>query len=1591
MNQLPQRLAALSPKQRALLEKRLQQRGLQPLTPMEIPLRRVNATIPLSFEQQRLCFFEQLVPGCVFYNISLAIKLTGPLNVPVLGQSLQAIAQRHEILRTQFVFQSGQAGQAVQEVQAAVNLALPVVDLQFLSGAAQATALQQQIMEAAQQPFDIHQAPLLRLKLLRLGATEHVLMCVLHHLIADGWSRGVLVKELGALYSAGVTGQAAALPALPIQYGDFALWQRQGQNLKEHLQYWQHQLAALPVLELPQDVPRPLSQSFQGAKQTLHLPLALLSDLKTLSQEEGTTLFMTLLAGFNALLSAYSGQTDIVVGTDIANRHRPEMEGLIGFFVNQLVLRTDISGELTFRQLLRRVKDVTLEAYDHQDVPFEQLVATLNPERNLSRSPLFQAKLVLQNLPTPDWQLPGLKVEVLPDIDTGSTTLDLFLSLTETPQGLSGSIEYNTDVFTAETIQRFLGHFQQLLTVAIAHPDQRLASLSLFTSREQEQLQDWNQTEVAYPLDRCLHHWIEDQVERTPNAIAVVFGETQLTYQALNQRANRLAHHLQHLGVKPETLVGICVERSLEMVIGLLAILKAGGAYVPLDPSYPPERLSFMLQDAQVPILLTQQFLLKKLPPTSAQLLCLDVPLPTPEGLTPSPLLPTPNSLAYVIYTSGSTGKPKGAMNTHRGICNRLLWMQAAYRLTAEDKILQKTPFSFDVSVWEFFWPLMTGATLVIAPPEAHKDSAELVRLIIQYQITTLHFVPSMLRVFLNHPQVSRCKSLRRVMCSGEALAVDLLPLFFQQLTAELHNLYGPTEAAVDVTAWACPRCWQGRTVPIGRAIANMQIYILNAYLQPVPVGVPGELHIGGVGVGRGYWNRPELTAEKFILNPFSDKRDGQWPLEDHRLYKTGDLARYRADGSVEYLGRLDHQVKLRGLRIELEEIEAVLTQYSAVQAAVVIACEDPARQAQLVAYWVPSQTPVPDVTELRSHLLQHLPDYMVPAQLICLEALPTLPNGKLDRRALPVPTWEVKSETFVAPRTLIEQRLCEIWAEYLPGDGLCSVEDYCIGIHDSFFELGGHSLLATQVISEIRQVFEIELPLRCLFESPTVAGLAVQVNHAIVTASGTSLPALQPVPREQPLPLSFAQQRLWFLQQLEPDAPLYNGAALVRLQGTLHIAALAQSLQEIGQRHETLRTRFVMVDGELVQQILPSMTVTLPVTDLSAVSEPAQSQQVQALALAAAQQPFDLTTGPLLRASLLRLGPTAHCLFLNLHHIVSDGWSIGVFVRELAALYPAFVEGQPSPLPDLPLQYADYAVWQRQWLQGKVLQTQLDYWKQQLDNPPSTLVFPSEATAKNQIQAHPNAGEKYPFSLSAELTSALKQVSQQHNVTLFMTLLAAFNLLLFDLTGTDDLLVGSPIANRNHPGIEGLIGFFVNTLVLRTNLSGDPDFAELLQRVRQVALGAYAHQDLPFEQLVSELQPDRTVSQAPFFRVWLVLQNTPMPPLELPGLTLNVTDLDTGLVRHDLKLDLTETGDQLSGFFEYKTAVFDAATISHLHTQFEQLLHQVTAYPNRPLSQIQQHLQQVNQQQQQAQATAFQASQRQRLSRLSRRPAPSL
>lgn len=914
------------------------------------PLTR-SGEMPLSFVQERLWFLAQFQETSATYNIPVLLHLTGPLDRAALEWSLREIERRHEALRTTFPQVDGRARQQINPV----GFSLRFVTLDTLPAEQQDAELQRLARRVAEQPFDLAAGPVWRATLLRLAEESHVLLLTIHHISCDVWSMTVFTRELAVLYEAYCNGQPSPLPELDIQYADFAIWQRQWLTenvLQEQLSYWKTQLANAPsLLTLPTDYPRPTVQSYQGAHHVFTLPDQLVRQLKLLSQKSEATFFMTLQAALAILLFRYSGQDDILIGTPIANRQRPELENLIGFFANTLALRNDLSGNPTFSQFLGKVRRMALDAYRHQDIPFELLVETLKPERSLSHSPLFQALLSLEEMTQEQRvNLPGLTVAFINE-DLPVAKFDLTLAMQDREDGFAGHWEYATDLFAPAFIERMAGRFQTLLEGIVADPETQIEQLPLLSEAERRQLLlEWNNTQTDYPRNKCIHHLFEEQVERTPEAIAVVLGDRQLTYRGLNARANQLAHHLQTLGVGPDVLVGICMERSMEVAVGLLGILKAGGAYVPLDLSYPQERLAFMLADAQTPVLLTQQSLLERLPATAtAHRICLDSDWPKlAQAKTDAPATSvTADHLAYVIYTSGSTGQPKGAMNAHRGVCNRLLWMQDTYALDANDRVLQKTPFSFDVSVWEFFWPLMAGACLVMAKPEGHKDPGYLVDVIRCHRITTPHFVPSMLQVFIEAPNVEHCTSLRRVICSGEALSADLQRRFFAKLPAELHNLYGPTEAAVDVTYWACQPASPLAFVPIGRPIANTQIYILDRQLQPTPIGVPGELHIGGVQVGRGYHNRPELTQERFIVNPFGDGR----------LYKTGDRARYLPDGSIEYLGRLDHQVKIRGLRIEPVEIEAVLGQYPAVQEAVVIAREDQPGDKRLVAYVTPTRT----------------------------------------------------------------------------------------------------------------------------------------------------------------------------------------------------------------------------------------------------------------------------------------------------------------------------------------------------------------------------------------------------------------------------------------------------------------------------------------------------------------------------------------------------------------------------------------------------------------------------------------------------------
>ncbi|HYO12242.1 MAG TPA: amino acid adenylation domain-containing protein, partial [Thermoanaerobaculia bacterium] len=1521
--------------------------GLSLEAPPLRKLERNETRLPLSFAQERLWFLDQLEPGSS-YNVPAAVRLTGRLDVAALAGSLSGIVRRHESLRTTFARSA--SGEPVQVIAPTLDLDLPLVDLSDLSRDSREAIALRLAAEEMDRPFDLGRGPLFRVSLLRLAEEHHLMLLSLHHIVSDGWSMGILIRELAAMYGAALEGRTPALPDLPVQYADFALWQRgwlRDEALERRLAWWREHLAGAPmVLDLPTDRPRPAVQSYRGGSVPLRLPAELTAALGDLGRRGGATLFMTLLTGFAALLARYTGQRDLLLGSPIANRNRIETEGLIGFFVNTLVLRGELSGRPGFGELLGRVRASTLGAYAHQDLPFEKLVAEFQTERDLSRSPLFQVMLVLQNAPDAPLELPGLTLETV-GVESRWAKFDLLLTLLEgrgKDEGISGSLAYSLDLFDRPTAERLLGHFRSLLQGAAADPGRPFHDLPLLTRAERWQLMEWNATEAPYRSDLCLHGLFEAQAARSPQALALVFEDQSLTYAALAGRVGRLADHLRSLGVGPEVVVGICAERSIEMVVGLLAILGAGGAYLPLDPSYPAERLAFMLEEARVPILLAQDRLLPLLPAHAARVVSLDREQPpSPEAHRGAPSTEPrpagaeagPDNLAYVIFTSGSTGRPKGVMNTHRGIVNRLLWMQEAYGLGSGDRVLQKTPFSFDVSVWELFWPLLTGARLVMAVPGGHQDGAYLVRTIAAQGITTIHFVPSMLRAFLDEPDVERCTSIKRVIASGEALPFQLERRFFSRLGAELHNLYGPTEAAVDVTYWACQRDDAHGLVPIGHPVANTEIHLLDTEGHEVPVGVPGELHIGGVQLARGYLARPALTAERFVP-------DGVSGRPGLRLYRTGDLARRLPDGAVDYLGRIDHQVKVRGFRIELGEIEAVLTAHPQVSEAVVVAREDRPGDQRLVAYVV---APRELFAELRAQLKSRLPEYMIPSLFVSLDSLPLSPNGKVDRRALPAPERAAAGEAgvaYVAPRTPAEELLAGIWTDVLGAD------PESIGAHANFFELGGHSLLATQVVSRIRQAFGVELPLRRLFEVPTLSALAA----AVETSRSEPGPRIAPIsPRVLgELPLSFAQERLWFLDQLQSGQGAYNLPYFVRIEGRLETAVLERALAEVARRHQVLRSSYPDRGGRPVLHIDPELVPRLCRVDLRALPAESRGQSVDSLALAESRRPFDLQRGPLMRAQLLTVADTEHFLLFSMHHIVSDGWSRGVLLRETVALYDAFLEGRLSPLPELELQYVDFAAWQREWLRGEVLDRYLAVWRRRMAGAPSQLDLPTDRP-RPALSTFRGSAER--TSLPAQVGDRLKGLARREGGTPFMVLLAAFQALLYRYTGQEKIPVGSPIANRNRAEIEGLIGFFVNTLVLATDLAGDPEGRELLARVREVALEAYAHQDLPFDKLVAELEPERNLGSTPLFQVVLVLQNAPQPPLELPALRLAPVEVYGGVAKFDLTLAFEESDGTFHAFLEYNRDLFEAATARRLLGHFERLLDGLVADPARRISDL--------------------------------------
>ncbi len=1533
MNKDSSKGRGFSEQQLALLASMLGEEGVPQAPSLErIPR---SGELPLSSAQMRLWLFDQLEPASSAYNIPVQHEFKGHFDLVAFERSLSEIVRRHESLRTSYLTVDGRP---VQKINPPELFRISVVDLQSLPKTAWEQEVARLVSIDARQPFDLGKAPLMRARLLKLAPDEHVLVLIFHHIAFDWWSVGVFEKELAALYDSFLRGEEASpLPELPLQYADFAAWQRQrlqGEILQEQLDYWRKKLSGtLPVLELPTDHPRPAVQTYNGSFLCSTLSGKLTESLKTLSQREGITLFTTLLGAFNVLLQRYTGQDDILVGAPIAGRNRAEIEGLIGFFVNTLVMRTDLSGNPTFRQLLRRVQETAMGAFAHQELPFEKLVEVMNPERDPSRSPMFQVMLSMLNTPVRPLNLSGLQDRrILPP--NGASKFDLTLFAMEDSGQLSFMCEYNTDLFHADAIERMLGHLEVLVEGIVGDPDRHLSELPLLSTVERKQiLIAWNDTQVAYPQDVLLHELFEAQVERTPEAVAVEYAGQQLTYRELNQRANQLAQYLRKLGVRPDGLVGVCMERSLELVVALYGVLKAGGAYVPIDPDYPQERIGYMLEDAGLSVLLTQSRIVGRLPGCGAKTLCLDDgwdQIAAEDPANPAKVTASEN-LAYMIYTSGSTGKPKGTMNTHRAICNRLLWMQDQYHLTEADRILQKTPASFDVSVWEFFWPLLTGARLVLAKPGGHQDPAYLISLITEQRITVAHFVPSMLAIFLAEPRAERCVSLRHVICSGEALPFNLQEQFFNLLPAQLHNLYGPTEAAVDVTHWTCLRDDERNIVPIGRPVANTQIYILDKYLQPVPIGVSGDLYIGGVQVGRGYHNRPDLTAERFVPDPF-----GADPAV--RMYKTGDLCRWLADGNVEYLGRSDFQVKVRGLRIELGEIEAVLDRHAAVRQCVVVARETTGDKV-LVAYVERQQTELaPAVSDLRAYLSEHLPAYMVPSIFVVVDKLPLSPNGKIDRKALP-PLDQGRIEgagEFVAPRDPLEQMLAQIWSKIL------NVRS--IGIHDNFFDLGGHSLLVIRAVSRIRDVFDVELPPSTLFANSTVAGLARVLSEDKDIGGGMS--RIDRYNQDGPCPLSYAQERLWFLDQLAPGIPVYNIVDVVAFDGKYNAEAMQRAVNELVRRHETLRTAFSNREGQPVQIVLPKVDIAFPELDLRHLPEKEREETWIRLAREEGRKSFNLAQPPLLRGTLVLLSEQRQLLLLAIHHIISDEWSMEVLHRELHQIYRTFCQGELSTLPELPIRYTDFVRWQRGYLQGEVLQKQVDFWQEALAGAPTILELPTDKP-RPAVQSFRGAVEA--FELPKELLERLKLLSRQQEATLFMTLAAAFMALLHRYTGQDDILVGTPISGRTRSETEDLIGLFLNLVILRAQFSDEGTFQSLLHQVRQRALGAYGHQDLPFEQLVAALAPERDLSRTPLFQVMFVLFNTDAASQasDVAGLS----QLATGTSKFDLTLAVSETETGLRGLIEYRTDLFEADTIRRLCGHYGTLLDAITRDPDQIVS----------------------------------------
>ncbi|MBW3654991.1 MAG: amino acid adenylation domain-containing protein, partial [Gemmatimonadetes bacterium] len=1490
---------------------------------------------------------DQLEPGSAAYNLPAVVRLRGRLDADALRWSLDEVVRRHEALRTVFREVDGAPAQVMVP---AAGLALPELDLRPLDADARSAALGRHVRDEAARPFDLAAGPLMRAALLWLDGEEAVLLVTMHHIVSDGWSMRVLVREVAALYEARVTNQPSPLADMAVQYADYAAWQRAwlaGAVLEERLAYWRARLAgAPPVLELPTDYPRPAVQGRRGERTAMVLPRPLVDALQALSRQEGATLFMTLLAAFKALLARQAGQDDVVVGTPVANRTRTEAEGLIGFFVNTLALRTDLSGAPSFRELLARVRETTLGAYVNQDVPFERVLEELRPERTLSHAPVFQVFFNLMNLEEHEVQLPGLTLEpVLEEADAHSK-FDLTLYAQPHADGMSLTLVYDACLFGEARMAEMLAQYRMLLEQAAGEPEAAIPSFSLVSDGARAQLPD-----PALPLD---DGWMGSvpavfaaRAAEAPERLAAEDAAERWTYGELDARSNQLARFLAGGGVQAGDVVAVYGHRSASLVWALMGILKAGAAFVVLDPSYPPARLQQYLRGSEPRAWLRVEAAGEPPVELEPSLPACRLTLPgraaaEAAGLLaewpaePLPVEIGPDSLAYLSFTSGTTGVPKAVMGRHGSLTHFVPWLVETFGLHAGDRFSMLSGIAHDPLQRDVFTPLQLGAA-VCAPPEAALEvPGGLARWMRDAEVSVAHLTPSMGKVITDLPagaEAERVPSLRLAYFVGEALTRgEVSRLRALAPNVRVVNYYGSTEtqravAWFDAVADEAGAAGAREVIPLGRGIRDVQLLVLNGAGALAGVGEVGEIHVRSPHVALGYRGDAELTEQRFLPAPFAAS-------PGDRMYRTGDLGRYRPDGVVEPLGRADQQVKVRGFRVELGEIEALLASHPAVREAVVAAREDMPGERRLVAYVVAAPgCEALDAAGLRAYLRERVPEHMVPAAFVALDALPLTPNAKVDRRALPTPPEVDGGAAGAAPLSATEEIVAGIFADVLGMER--------VGAHEDFFALGGHSLLATRVATRARAAFGTELPLRVFFQSPTPAGLAEWLDVARAGPGREHTPIARVSRDGAVLPLSFAQQRLWAVNQMESESRVYNQGFGFRLRGRLDVRALEQAMTELTRRHAVFRTRFVERDGVPGQVIDPPRPVPLPVVDLSGLED--REAVLARLARDHTAELFDLGSGVLLRLLLVRLAEDEHALLVVMHHITCDGWSMGIIRRDVAVLYHAFAEGRPSPLPEPAIQYADYAVWQRAWLSEEREREQLGFWRDRLEAAAPLYL------ATDRTRAEGTDGETRHFGLPSELSDGVRRLSHALGATPFMTLLAAFQVLLRWQGAGEDVVVGTDVANRNlRTETEDVVGFFVNQLVLRTSLGGNPAFGELVERVREVTLAAYDHQDLPFERVVAALQPRRAAGETPFFRVKFAMQTVPggTEPVALPGLVLEPLVPERTGAQVDVLLSVFDTGDHLRGLWEYRTSLFSTQLIDRWTRRYQDVLQAAVADP---------------------------------------------